>query len=111
MKSDLVARIFSFTPLTPIDFRKLETFAHACEAYSRILEHAGDGAERRRLLSEYVSTWMPADERVEPDDLFGALTEAVGARNGWKRILQHCAPPPRGRRDNEVVPGEGIEPS
>lgn len=83
--------------LLAVDFRKRETFAYACEAYSRILERASDGAERTALLSEYVSAWMPAADTVEPDDLIGALTEAIRARNGWKRILQQCAPRTRER--------------
>ena len=78
--------------LLAIDYSKRETFAYACEAYSRILERARDGAERRLLLSEYVSRGVPTAETVQQEELVSALTEATLARNGWKRILQRCAP-------------------
>lgn len=84
--------------LLEIDFRKRETFAYACEAYSRILERSRNAAERTQLLSEYLSDWVPAAETVMQDELLLALKEASLARNGWKRILQRCAPAPRGRR-------------
>ena len=84
--------------LLQIDFSKRETFAYACEAYSRIQEGASSGAKRRRLLSDYASEWMPEVVGVEQDELVSILTEAMLARNGWKKILQLCAPPPRGRR-------------
>ena len=84
--------------LLQVDFRKRETFAYACEAYSRIRDRATRDTERRRLLSEYASNWMPEEEAVEQDELVSILSEAVHARNGWKRILQRCAPPPRGRQ-------------
>ena len=82
--------------LLQIDFGKREEFAYACEAYSRILERAGSPADRRRLHAEYASDWVPtADDRVDRDELVDILSEAVGARNGWKRILSRCAPPKR----------------
>lgn len=84
--------------LLQIDFRKRETFAYACEAYSRIQQRASSGTERRRLLSEYASEWTPEAEGVDEDELVSILSEAILTRNGWKRILKRCAPPPRGRR-------------
>ena len=38
---------------------------------------------------------MPSDERVDANEFVDILREAVGARNGWKRILQRCSPRPR----------------
>src|SRR5262249_45320167 len=38
--------------LLPIAFRMRETFAYACESYSRILERGPGSAERRALLQE-----------------------------------------------------------
>jgi hypothetical protein len=94
--------------LLAIDFGKRETFAYACEAYSRILERARAGADRRGLLGEYVAVWVPAAETVKQDDLIGALTEATNARNGWARILQRCAPPPRRAKVQRAGAGGGI---
>lgn len=83
--------------LLEIEFAKRETFAYACEAYSRILE-LGDGpAARRTLLSEIANGRLPADERVDGSEYMDILREAVEARNGWKRILQRCASIPRKR--------------
>lgn len=84
--------------LLPINFSKREEFAYACEAYSRILERAGTAARRRQLLDEYASRWVPSTDRIDQEELVGILTEAVSARNGWKRILKRCAPPPRKSR-------------
>ena len=78
--------------LLDIDFRKRETFAYACEAYGRILELGRRPADRRALLSELLAGPPPPDDRVDEDDYRAALTEAVVARNGWKRILRWCRP-------------------
>jgi hypothetical protein len=77
--------------LLEIDFRKRETFAYACEAYSRILELGSGPAERRALLVELDGEPAPRD-RVDSDEYRDILREAVAARNGWKRILARCAP-------------------
>lgn len=77
--------------LLEISFTKRETFAYACEAYSRILDLGRGPAERRALLSELEREPAPLD-RVDPDDYRDILREAVAARNGWKRILARCAP-------------------
>lgn len=77
--------------LLPIAFRKRETFAYACEAFSRILARAGSPAERRALLHRYGDDPRVADEAVDEDELLDILGEAVAARNGWKRILRRCA--------------------
>lgn len=78
--------------LLEIEFRKRETFAYACEAYGRILELGRRPADRRALLSEHLGGPLPPDDRVDEDDYRAALTEAVAARNGWKRILHRCRP-------------------
>lgn len=78
--------------LLNIAFAKRETFAYACEIYSRILEQAHGRAERVSLLAQYASSANPTDQRVEQAELQGVLADAVAARNGWKRILAGCAP-------------------
>ena len=75
-----------------IDFSKRETFAYCCEAYSRILELSTCPAERKTLLEELEEYPPPSDDRVEPDEYFNVLAEAVARRNGWKAILERCSP-------------------
>jgi hypothetical protein len=88
-------------------FGKRETFAYACEAYSRILALARTTAERKRLLEEHASRPLPGHDSVDHAEYLDILREAVAARNGWKKILARCAPPPpaplRRRSDQAVV--------
>jgi len=85
--------------LLEIDYGMRETFAYACEALSRIQELGDSSRARRALLSEIEDGPMPPDERVNASVYISILREAVGARNGWKRILRRCAP----RRKNSVI--------
>ena len=83
--------------LLEIEYRKRETFAYACEAYSRILAAGKNQRHRHELLAELMQEPLPGDARVDGDEYLDILGEAVAARNGWKRILERCAPakPPR----------------
>lgn len=90
--------------LLEIDFRKRETFAYACEALSRIHELGATPRARRAILEEFEAGPMPSDERVDADELLDILNEAVGARNGWKRILKRCAPLPVQRSSVRSAP-------
>ncbi len=83
--------------LLDIEFRRRETFAYSCEAYSRVLERGRGPAERRALAKEYASTSRISEERVDPAEVANILAEAAGARNGWKVILARCAPTKRPR--------------
>ncbi len=78
--------------LLEIDFAKRETFAYACEAYSRILELGKTRSTRNQLLSELADGAMPPDERVQVEEYVDILREAVAARNGWKSIRDRCSP-------------------
>ena len=75
------------------EFGRRETFAYACETYSRILELANSTAARCELLWQVEKGPLPPDEGVDASDYIQVLREAAAARNGWKRILQVCAPP------------------
>jgi len=77
--------------LLPIEYRKRETFAYACEAYSRICELAKDSQARRSMLEELKYLPPPPDERVDSDEYTKLLTKAVNRRNGWKAILEGCS--------------------
>lgn len=81
--------------LLQIDYVKREEFAYACEAYHKIVDRAASQADRRRLLAECADRWVPTIDQVDQEELVDILSEAVAARNGWKRILSHCAPPRR----------------
>lgn len=74
--------------LLDIEFRKGETFAYACEAYSRILVGRRP-SDRRSLLQEPEAEGLPGDDSVSSEELLDILRGAVEVRNGWKRILGH----------------------
>jgi hypothetical protein len=78
--------------LLDIDFRRRETFAYSCEAYSRLIERANGPADRRRLAVEFAAGVRISDNRVDPVEVAGIVRDAAGARNGWKLILSRCAP-------------------
>ena len=83
--------------LLEIDYRKRELFAYACEAYGCIVALGSTPTSRKALLAEIEPDWIPPDDRVDVDEYLATLHEAVCARNGWKRILERCRPPPRRR--------------
>jgi len=87
--------------LLEIDYAKRETFAYACETYSRILQLGKGPRARQTLLTEYAQGPMPSDDRVDVAEYLDILGEAVVARNGWKRILTRCSPP---RHRQSVIP-------
>lgn len=93
--------------LLDIEFRKRETFAYACEVYSRVLELAPKVKDRPGLVEECAANFTPGDERVDRDELADILREAARARNGWKHILGRCAPPRRERRAARAAVGMG----
>lgn len=89
--------------LLDIEFTKRETFAYSCEAYARIVARAKSLAERRALAVEYGSKRRISAERVDPAEVASIVTEAAGARNGWKVILARCAPIARPRSIAQLV--------
>lgn len=98
--------------LLDIEFRKRETFAYACEFYSRIRERAADASERRRLAAEFDASRL-TDERVDGSELANILQEAAKVRNGWKLILNSCAAARvrwrhEGRRRVDQARGDGV---
>ncbi len=55
--------------LLPIEFRKRETFAYACEVYSQILELAKRPSDRKNRLNEFKDHPPFSEERVDHDEL------------------------------------------
>jgi hypothetical protein len=90
--------------LLEIAFGKRETFAYACEAYSRILELGDSVLERRRLYQELEREAPPPDELVCHQEYVDILRSAVCARNGWRKILSACAPPRTSRTRSQNDP-------
>ena len=78
--------------LLNIHYAKRETFAYACEAYSRILTRSDSAKSRRDALALHAQGPLPNEDIVDRNEYLGILGEAVSVRNGWKRILQACAP-------------------
>jgi hypothetical protein len=91
-----------------IDFHKRETFAYACEAWSRVAGLTPKRAERLSLVDEYARTFTPDDDRVDLDELVDIIREAARAQNGWKRILARCARR-RARRAAPRAPESRVE--
>lgn len=87
--------------LLNIDYAKRETFAHACEAYSRISSIAAGVKQRQETLERHAEGYLPPDNRVDRDEYLDILGEAVQCRNGWKRILRRCVD---GRISQETGP-------
>lgn len=65
----------------PVQTAQRESFARACEAYSRILELAPTPEDRFQLVEEMVG-----------DGMFGPVAELVkqAVRGGWKGLLAAC---------------------
>jgi hypothetical protein len=76
--------------LVDLDFRKRETFAYSCEAFSRIAALGKGRAARLELVDELARRSMPADVTVDKEEYLSVLRDAAGVRNGWKRILERC---------------------
>ncbi|MFO0743419.1 MAG: hypothetical protein U0270_46555 [Labilithrix sp.] len=80
--------------LVELEFRERETFAYACEAYATIA--AGRSAAERQDLATQLRvrrpypTWAVDVAKVET-----IVSEAAPMRNGWKHVLERCAPAER----------------
>jgi hypothetical protein len=81
--------------LLNIAYGKRETFAYACEAYSRIVADAHSVRDRRAYLEELKRSPPPPDDRVDYTEYLHIMAHAIEGRNGWRRILTACAPAPR----------------
>lgn len=77
--------------LLGIAFHKRETFAYACEVYSRIVERAPEMAARRRLAARFEAHDHFSDSRVDLHELTLIVREGASIRNGWRAILRRCA--------------------
>ena len=78
------------------DQRCARGLRYAREAYGRILELDPCTADRRRLPADLLTGPMPGGDRVD-EEYRSVVTEAVGAPDGWKRLLRRCALRPSSR--------------
>lgn len=88
--------------LLEIDFSRRETFAYACEAFSRILALGATRRERIRLVEKFAASALPPDDRAKTGELVDILRKAVSAQNGWATIHARCAPDRLARRAARV---------
>lgn len=79
----------------PLDiaYDKRETFAYSCEAFSRVLELGSSRQARLAMVRQLADGHVPGTDHMDEQEYVSILTEAAGARNGWKHILSRCAPP------------------
>src|SRR5258708_2349600 len=78
-----------------IDFAKRETFAYACEAYSRILELSNRPAERRALRLELEGGPLPPADRLDTGEYVYVLPEPLPPPTASNHILPRSPPPRR----------------
>lgn len=95
--------------LLNIDIHQRETFAYACEVYSRMLELTNSRKERLALLQEIEDDFTPPDDKVNLDNFRSALAAAATATNGWKKILQACAPEKRPKQKCAIFPDKEVK--
>lgn len=75
-----------------IDFRKRETFALACEAYSYLLDRAQRPADRISLAREHGNEAQVPDSAIDSEELIDIVSGAAASRTGWTVIRKRCAP-------------------
>ena len=75
-----------------IDYHMRETFAYACEAWSRISSAAHCRVDRKALILQHADRGLPSDDRVNHDEYLDVLFDAARAHNGWQRIAKRCEP-------------------
>ncbi len=79
--------------LLDLAFAKRETFAYACEVYSRILEQTHGKADRHTFLAQHANDLYFTGKQADQGEVYDIVTQAVEARNGWKRIHARCLKP------------------
>ncbi len=78
--------------LVEVAFKERETFAYACEAYSRIVARARGPKARIAEADEYARDVQFPMEAVDTQRVSEILREACAGRAGWKVIRARCAP-------------------
>lgn len=84
--------------LVELEFRERETFAYSCEAFATV--GAGrSSAERAELAAAFRERRPYPKGAVDVAKVEAIVSDAAPMRNGWKHVLERCAPatPPRYR--------------
>jgi len=90
--------------LLELEFRKRETFAYSCEAYGWIVEHADSKTKRLALGERFaIHGFGGCDEAMDSNEVADIVQQACQTRNGWKVILDRCAPAKRFARRSSAV--------
>ena len=76
--------------LLDIDFRKRETFAYSCEAYSRVVDGAVDRRERLRRAEAFAQGHHFPVHAADMPEVIDIVRGAAASRSGWKLILARC---------------------
>lgn len=77
--------------LLDIDFHHRETFAYACEAYSRVIDGAADRRERLQRAEAFAQGHRFPEHAVDMPQVIDIVRAAAASRSGWKLILARCA--------------------
>lgn len=77
--------------LLDIDFHQRETFAYACEAYSRVIDGAADRRERLQRAEAFARGHHFPVHAVDMPQVIDIVRAAAASRSGWKLILARCA--------------------
>jgi hypothetical protein len=100
--------------LLDTDFGVRETFADACEAYSRLLALGRTRVERQEALAAHVDGPLSGGNAVDTKEYLGILR---GSGRGEKRLKTHLAAlcpaqiaPPNDRWLDDVCSGTGARP-
>ncbi len=82
--------------LVELEFRERETFAYSCEAFATI--SAGRSpAERADLAAAFRERRPYPKGAVDVAKVEEIVSDAAAMRNGWKHVLERCAPAVRPR--------------
>ncbi len=82
--------------LVELEFRERETFAYSCEAFATIA--AGRSSVEREELAARLRERRPYPKSaVDVAKVEEIVSEAAPMRNGWKHVLERCAPAERPR--------------
>jgi hypothetical protein len=91
--------------LVELEFRERETFAYSCEAFATIASGRSP-LERKELAAQFRTRRPYPKHAVDVEKVEAIVTEAALLRNGWKHVLERCAPltPPRYRITRRRAP-------
>ena len=93
--------------LVEVELRERETFAYSCEAFATIATERSP-SKRAGLVERFRERRPFPPSAVDVEKVEAIVEGAAARRNGWKHVLERCAPdtPPRYRIDRPTHRGE-----